>query len=546
MSTTSFPLSNIVPISVEVSPVGSPGLTFNQALIVGSTPVIPTVGSNSRLRLYTSVQAMLTDGFSTTDPEYNAATLYFGQSPAPTYLWVGRQNLTALGTVAVGSSGGAGYVIGDILTVVQSGASGGELKVAAVGTLLVATTTGTASSGSTALTVLSGTGIVIGQQVAGTGIAPNTLVTNVAGTAVTLSLPTTAPLSSTSVTFTNLGVVTAVSLVSGNQGNNYSVATDLATTGGTGTGALITINTAGETPLQAVAACRSANPAWYACSFVATATDSDYLALSAFIEAATPHSLFFVTSGETAILNNAPNNLFAEMKAQAFQRTFPVYSTTQSGTAPNNVYAACAAMGIAMGRNTGAPGSYFDLMFKPVAGVAYEPLSQTQLNSISGTVNRSLVGLNANVYLNYANGAYAFFQSATMSDGTFFDEVLNLDMLQSDMQTSAANLLTSVNALPITNQGVNQMAAVLAGACARSQQIGFIAPAGIWNGVSIGVGNGAINPGDSLPNGFKVYAPPVSTLSQAQRSTRQLPPMTVALIAAQSAHSLVVTIQVQQ
>ena len=65
-----------------------------------------------------------------------------------------------------------------------------------------ATTTGTAISGSTALTVTSGTGIVVGQVVTGAGIAPSTTVAAVNGTAVTLSQATIAALSSTSVTFT--------------------------------------------------------------------------------------------------------------------------------------------------------------------------------------------------------------------------------------------------------------------------------------------------------------------------------------------------------
>jgi hypothetical protein len=62
-------------------------------------------------------------------------------------------------------------------------------------------TTGTASSGSTSLTVASGTGIVEGQNVAGAGIAPGTTVQAISGTTVTLSQNTTAALSGTPVTF---------------------------------------------------------------------------------------------------------------------------------------------------------------------------------------------------------------------------------------------------------------------------------------------------------------------------------------------------------
>jgi len=68
---------------------------------------------------------------------------------------------------------------------------------------LSAATNGSASSGSTALTVVTpGVGtIVVGNRVGGAGIANGTLVSAVAGTSVTLSQPTTAALSSGGVSF---------------------------------------------------------------------------------------------------------------------------------------------------------------------------------------------------------------------------------------------------------------------------------------------------------------------------------------------------------
>jgi hypothetical protein len=68
---------------------------------------------------------------------------------------------------------------------------------------LVAATNGTASAGSTALTIVApGTGtIAVGNPVGGTGIMPGTYVTAVSGTSVTLSHPTQAALSSSGVTF---------------------------------------------------------------------------------------------------------------------------------------------------------------------------------------------------------------------------------------------------------------------------------------------------------------------------------------------------------
>ena len=64
-----------------------------------------------------------------------------------------------------------------------------------------ATTTGTATAGSTAVTLASGTSVAVGQVVVGAGIAPGTFVLVISGTALTLSQPTTAALSTTALNF---------------------------------------------------------------------------------------------------------------------------------------------------------------------------------------------------------------------------------------------------------------------------------------------------------------------------------------------------------
>lgn len=81
-------LDTIVNVTVSVSPISAPRGSFNEMLIVGTTDVIPT---SERVREYTTVDDMLTDGFIVTDPEYIAAQIYFSQSPAPTTVWIGRQ-----------------------------------------------------------------------------------------------------------------------------------------------------------------------------------------------------------------------------------------------------------------------------------------------------------------------------------------------------------------------------------------------------------------------------------------------------------------------
>jgi sugar lactone lactonase YvrE len=67
----------------------------------------------------------------------------------------------------------------------------------------VRTTFATAASGSTTLTVLSATGLVVGMAVTGTGIAPLTTIQAISGTTVTLSTPTTAAMTARTLTFSN-------------------------------------------------------------------------------------------------------------------------------------------------------------------------------------------------------------------------------------------------------------------------------------------------------------------------------------------------------
>lgn len=134
MSSATLPLDLIVDVVVQIAPQAPAQPTFNQGLIIGPSGIIPAVGANSRVRKYTSLAQMLTDGFSTSDPEYIAASLYFSQQPTAQFLWVGCQNPSGINGVAIhGANEGTGYQVGDVLTVVQGSASGGTVQVTTLG-----------------------------------------------------------------------------------------------------------------------------------------------------------------------------------------------------------------------------------------------------------------------------------------------------------------------------------------------------------------------------------------------------------------------------
>lgn len=95
---TTLNLDSIIDVTVSVSPTAAARGTFNEFLIVGTTglTISNPISADERLREYESLAAMLDDGFVTTDDEYEAAALYFAQSPAPTKVWIGvRDNVAS-------------------------------------------------------------------------------------------------------------------------------------------------------------------------------------------------------------------------------------------------------------------------------------------------------------------------------------------------------------------------------------------------------------------------------------------------------------------
>jgi len=99
-----------------------------------------------------------------------------------------------------------------------------------------------------------------------------------------------------------------------------------------------------------------------------------------------------------------------------------------------------------MASNTQLANSAFTEKFSggvPLVGVYTEPnLSTTQIANIEGSNTTS--GPNGNLYLNYGNAYNVLEQGTMMAPAVFLDQILNLDVLVSNMQYSIMNLLTTV------------------------------------------------------------------------------------------------------
>lgn len=100
MTTSQLPISRLISGTVNLSPNAAQAQNLNTELILGSSPVIDVV---SRMRTYLSLTAVGAD-FGTTAPEYQAANDWFGQSPQPGSVLIGRWAQTATPAQLFGAS----------------------------------------------------------------------------------------------------------------------------------------------------------------------------------------------------------------------------------------------------------------------------------------------------------------------------------------------------------------------------------------------------------------------------------------------------------
>lgn len=260
--------------------------------------------------------------------------------------------------------------------------------------------------------------------------------------------------------------------------------------------------TGSETAVQAVTACRTANTEWYTCE-VCGATKSDITAVANYIEACTPASTHFYTTSDSDVLAGTTGNVMETLKNNKIHRSLGQYSTTAN--------AASAVMGYAMGANDSTANSAYTLAYKPLVGVSAENLTSSQVSIIKN--------LNGNIYINRGS-IYNLFEDGKMADGTFFDEVINLDMLTNNIQAAVMNGLTSENKIAQTDDGMNNLLNYITAPLETARTIGFIAP-GVWNTEGI-LG---VQKGDSLPRGYKILAGSIADQSQADREARKSPPI---------------------
>ena len=483
---TGISISDIVQVSVDISPTAVPYTGFGNLVILGSSPVIDVA---ERYRLYsggeTALAAIAAD-FGTTSPEYLAADLFFSQVPQPDQVYMGRWAQTA----------SPGVLHGAILTPAQqllsnfTSVTNGSFEISIDGTA---------------------------HAVTGLNFAPDVNINGVAAT-VQAALPT-------GVTFAWNSVYKRFTLVSGTTGTASSVSYATTATSGTDVSSLLglTLASGASVPVAGIAAetlasCVSyfANNfnTWYGLT-VATATPpatADYLAVAAFIEG-TGNRIFGITTQDTStLLSTQTNDLCSQLQLLGYSRTAVQYSSTSP-------YAIVSYFGRFFTVDFTAQNSTITGNLKQEPGVTAETLPSSYY--------KTLLSKGCNVLIDYSSPSTLVqgIRAATMINGRFTDEVINLDWFTNRVQTDLFNVLyQTTTKIPQTDAGVHVLVNAATVSCQAAVFNGAVAE-GQWNAN----GFGSLVEGTIIPGGFYIYVPPIATQSQSIREQRTAPAMQIAL-----------------
>lgn len=485
-----LPVSNIINVTLNMAPHAAQARNFGALLIVGASNVI---NPHERLRQYSDIDGVGAD-FGMDTPEYQAAALYYSQSPRPVDLYIGRWAKNNVGASLQGA----------VLTKQQQTLS----KFTAV------------TNGSFKLT-LNGEEVICSDI----DFSKETNLNGVAQRVAEKLKDCSVIYDSSSARFTvasnSAGAIGYVSQASG------TYIGDLLKLDGE-SGATIIEPTAAETIAEAVAILGAASSGWYGLVIADdTRTDEDILSVADYIESASVSRIYGHTVQKTAVLDaDVDTDIGSKLKAGNYQRTLWQYSTGKP-------YIVASLMGRMFTVNFNGNNTTITLKFKQEPAVTAENLTATQANALKKK--------NGNVFVKYNNDT-AIIQEGVMANGDFIDERHGLDWLQNYVQNNLYNLLyTSTSKIPQTDEGVTRLLTNVEQSLAQAVTNGLIAH-GVWGGDPIG----ALNTGATLTKGYYVYAPPIATQAQADREARKAPVIQCAIKLAGAVHYADVIINVNR
>ena len=477
-------IGRLVRATVNLAPLAAARRGFGTLLIAGDSNVINGV---DRIRIYVDLESVAED-FGTSAPEYLSASLYFGQSPRPQQLMIGRWLRTAT----------AGLIQGGILTTAEQAMANwtsittGSFKIDIDGV-----TKTLSALDFSAQTNLNGVATIINAALTGGTISWD-------GSRFTVTSSTT-------------GVLSIVGYASAT-GSGADISAMLKLTSAA---ALVPVpGFAAETPVSCVTELANISGMWYGLTFAASTmpTDDQIVAVAAFVEGASISRILGVTEIDTRVLDSAwTTDMASRLKALSYRRSFVAFSA--------NKYAVASMFGRAFSVNFSANRSTITLMYKQEPGIVAELLTETQAQTLKAK--------RCNVFVQYQNDT-AIIQYGVMSGQAYFDEIHGLDWFVDALQTALYNLLyQSKTKIPQTDAGQNQLVNTASNVCAEAINNGLVAP-GQWNAD----GFGQLERGQFLTEGFYIYTQPMALQDQSIREQRIAPPIQIALKLAGAIHEI--------
>ncbi|GMG90662.1 hypothetical protein Cmtc_18820 [Cupriavidus sp. TKC] len=487
-----LPVSRLINVSINMSPLAAQGANLNTALILGASAVIDT---NERMRSYGTIDAVGSD-FPSTAPEYVAALLYFQQTPQPSQLYIGRWAKAAT----------SGSLRGAVLSAAQKDIA--VWKAVTAGSFKV-----TIDASAKTLSALDFSGVSNLNGVAAiiqTALAGATCVWN--GTQFVITSPTTGASSKVSYA-TPSGSGTDISAMLGLTAGLASAPVD---------GILA------ETPDSCVNIFldRFANK-FLGVMFADTSlSNAQHTTVASLIEADQRH-IYGATSQEPTMLDpTSTADLASTLKALSLKYSFVQWSSS-------NPYAAASLFGRFLTTDFNGNNTTITLMYKQEPGIAAETLSSSQADTLQAK--------NCNVFVEYDNDT-AIVQYGVTPSGIFIDSIYNSIWFRNRIQTDVYNLLyQSTTKIPQTDAGNALIATTIEAACAAAVNNGYLAP-GVWNSG----GFGALKQGDTLAKGYYVYAPPIALQSQSDREARKSVSFQVAAKEAGAIHTVDILVNVNR
>ena len=527
MTTQALPLDRVIRITSTITATQPLRADFGRTLLVTTDDALRP--PSSRTKVYSGIAGVAAD-FATTSNAYLDAQKYFGISPYPKNLVMGRWATSGAGARLQGGAPGS---LVQLQTVTAGALGVGGLALTGLDFSALTSFAGVATAVETALNAAS---VAVGVWAVATNYTVGTVAEGSDGNFYTALVtqtgndPTTDDgtnwrLEGPNLDSANIDHVDGMfqlnaSSTTALQAFAVSTAQNVDTLMGwtSASGAVNIAGYAADTDIAAgVAAINASNSSWYwACTDGGITQDADLEAFAAAIQAMGRVQAGIDTVGSAPLVTNEITSLAARLSNREYNRVFATWKATREPLA----LAAAARMSSVNfnGTNTlvnpngrNLPGITADRLGGNIAGA--DELERKRINYYA------VIGARAR-----------FIAGWTLDPSTWMDSRYFLDWLVETIQLDLDNYLTGApTRTPQTPLGQAGMIATAEASCRKGVRNGGLAPGFVDEALAgdIRTATGNIDFDGYLSQGYLVWAPPFSTLSAAEIRARQAPSLRV-------------------